>query len=906
MRLRPWRLVIFTGLISAIVVAGLGVGLVAGAMRDLPPVEEVDDRIAPETSFLYDRDGNLITELHGAENRISLSYDQIPENVVNAFVAIEDERFFSHFGVDPIGIARAALNNLRGGDRQGASTITQQLARNLFPEEIGFEISLRRKIQEALMAIQLERRFHKERILEMYLNQIFLGHNAYGIEAGAQVYFNKTAADLELHEAAMLAAIVKGPAVYDPVDNPDATRDRRNLVLDAMAAQGYITSQQAEAAKRRPLGVVEELRRASDYPYPHFVDFVVRQLLDRFQAHYQEQGLARDEAAQRAAQRVYGGGLHVYTTLDTRLQELAEAAVREVMDRDFPIDPEDDNPKEAAVVTLDVGTGEILAMVGGRRHETRLDFNRAWQARRQPGSAAKPLFVYAPALLNGWTAGSVVDDAPVEFQIAGSAPYFPRNYNRNEFRGLMTVREAVRLSQNIPAVKILNAIGVETGVRFAQRLGLDTLDLDPSDGKSDLNLSSALGGLTHGVTLLDLAEAYATFANLGVRQEPYAIRRVVDRYDTVVLEPARDREQEVVMEPEVAWLMNDLLKNVVYPHRLGIDGTGRGAKLQADGAARPVAGKTGTTSDHKDVWFVGYTTQLITAVWIGHDQPVSMQGQTSSGSHPVEIWRKVMEPAHEGLPVEDWAEPAGIVRARICKQSGQLPGPYCPDTQQYTEVFLRGTEPTEFSEIWKPFTVCQEDPTFLYQPGCTCTPVEQVFLDRPPVEFEPAGGETFVVQDMQLAPPQQTCEASPQMQSGVAHLRIFRNSVEPNLIWNAYTGEPFTIYATAVEAPAQLLIPDFGVDTPIEQGQTLSITFTPQEAGRFVFEVHVDSYRIPGYLVVRRGEGGSGSGSDDGADQGEDGGDGDEGAGDGNGGEPDDDDDEDDGNGRRGRGRRND
>ncbi|HEX6989029.1 MAG TPA: PBP1A family penicillin-binding protein [Bacillota bacterium] len=850
-----------TGLVSALAVAGVGVGLVAGAMRNLPDVERVEDMIPAETSFLYDREGTLITEIHGAENRISLSYDEIPEDVIHAFVAIEDERFFSHFGVDPIGIARAALNNLRGGERQGASTITQQLARNLFPEEIGFEITLRRKIEEALMAIQLERRYPKERILEMYLNHIFLGYNAYGIEAGAQVYFGKPAKDLELHEAAMLAAIVKGPSVYDPIDNPQATLERRNLVLDEMAEQGYITAEEAQAAKRRPLGVPEQLRPASDYPYPHFVDYVVRQVLDRFQAYYEQQGIAPDEAAQRAAETVYGGGLHIYTTLDTRIQELAETAVREVMDRDFPIDPEDDNPIQAAVVTLDVPTGEILAMVGGRQHEGRLDFNRAWQATRQPGSAAKPLFVYAPALLHGWTAGSVVDDAPVQYPIAGSEPYFPRNYNRSQFLGLMTVREALRLSQNVPAVRVFNAIGVETGVRFAQRLGLDTLDLDPSDGKSDLNLSSALGGLTRGVTLLDLAEAYSTFANLGVRQEPYAIRRVVDRYGTAVLEPSRDREQEVVMEPEVAWLMTDLLKNVVYPHRLGVAGTGAGAALRAGDAVRPVAGKTGTTSDHKDVWFVGYTRQLLTAVWIGHDQPVSMQGQTTSSRHPVEIWRNIMEPAHEGLPVEDWEEPQGIVRVRICKQSGRLPGPYCPDTQQYTEVFLRGTEPTEFGEIWKPFTVCQEDPTFLYEPGCTCTPVEQVFLDRPPVEFETDTGETFVVQDAQLAPPQQTCQASPQMQSGAAHLRIYRTSVEPNLIWNAYSGETFTLYATAVEAPARLLIPDFNVDTEIEQGQTLKITFTPQEPGRFVFEVHVDSYRIPGYLVVRRGEGnGAGEG----------------------------------------------
>jgi len=863
MRVRPWRLVLFTGFISVVIVAGMGVGLLTGAMRALPPVEEVDERIAPETSFIYDRDGNLITELHGAENRISLSYDQIPKTVINAFVAIEDERFFSHFGVDPIGIARAALNNLRGGDRQGASTITQQLARNLFPEEIGFEISMRRKIQEALMAIQLERRFSKERILEMYLNHIFLGYNAYGIEAGAQVYFGKPAAELELHEAAMLAAIVKGPAVYDPIDNPDAVRRRRNLVLDEMAEQGYITPEQAEAAKRRPLGVLEEMRTVGDYPYPHFVDYVVRQLLDRFRAQYEEQGLSREEAAQRAAQRVYGGGLHIYTTLDPRLQEAAERAVQEVMDRDFPIDPEDDNPKEAAVVTLDVSTGEILAMVGGRRHEGRLDFNRAWQAKRQPGSAAKPLIVYAPALLNGFTPGSVLDDSPVRFEIPGSEPYVPRNYNRNEFRGLMTMREAIRLSQNIPAVKLLNAIGVETGVRFAARLGLDTLDLDPSDGKSDLNLSSALGGLTHGVTLLDLAEAYATFANLGVRQEPFAIRRVEDRYGTLVLEPARDREQEVVMEPEVAWLMNDLLKNVVYPHRLGVDGTGRGAKLQAEGRARPVAGKTGTTSDHKDVWFVGYTPQRLTAVWIGHDQPVSMQGQTSSGSHPVEIWRKVMEVAHEGLPIEDWAEPQGIVKVRICKQSGQLPGPYCPDTQQYTEVFLRGTEPTEIVDIWKPYMVCQEDPTLLYQPGCSCTPVEQVFLDRPPVDLEWAGDQTFTIQDMQLMPPQQTCQVAPEPQEGTAHLRIYRYSVEPNLIWNAYAGRPYTLFVTAVEVPARLLIPDLGVDTPVEEGQTLRITFTPPRAGQFVFEVHVEGYRVPGYLVVRQPEGGLGPGDGD-------------------------------------------
>ncbi|HEY8449782.1 MAG TPA: transglycosylase domain-containing protein, partial [Bacillota bacterium] len=344
-RIRPWRLLLVVTVIATLGLVGVGTGFVFGAIRDLPSVEEVDRLFTAETSVIFDRHGQPITEIHGPENRVSVDFEDIPEHVRHAFIAIEDERFYRHFGVDLLGIARAAINNLLGNDIQGASTITQQLARNLFPVRIGFERTLERKVQEAIMAIQLERRYTKDEILEMYLNQIFLGHNVYGIEAASRFYFGKSVKDLTIAEAALLAGIVKGPNLYSPRVNPEAAVQRRNLVINAMWRQGYITAEQAEEARSEPLRLAER-RREQGYPYPYFVDYVIQKLLDYFTTAYQHAGEDAETARQLAARDVYAGGLEIYTTLDPKIQQLAEQAVAEVMDADFPL--EGDNPKQAA------------------------------------------------------------------------------------------------------------------------------------------------------------------------------------------------------------------------------------------------------------------------------------------------------------------------------------------------------------------------------------------------------------------------------------------------------------------------------------------------------------------------------------------------------------------------------
>lgn len=858
-RIRPWRLLIVMTVIFSLAGAGLVTGFVFGAMRDLPSIEEVETLFTPESSFIYDRYDQLITEIHGAENRISVSIDDIPEHVKNAFIAIEDERFYRHFGVDLQGLARAAINNLMGRPIQGGSTITQQLARNLFPVKIGRERRIERKIQEAIMAIRLERRYTKDQILEMYLNQIFLGdrnHNAYGIEAAARVHFNKSVKDLTIAEAALLAGINKGPHLYSPRINPEAALQRRNLTINAMERLGYITPEEAEAARQEPLQLAES-KSYDKYEYPYFVDYVLQQLLRHFTEVYRQRGADPDEARQEAARTVYGGGLHIYTTLDPAVQRLAEQAVAEVMDSSFPMSPDDPNPIQAATVTLDNETGAILAMVGGRKHETMLDLNRAWQTTRQPGSAIKPIVVYAPALANGMTPGTVVDDAPVTISIRGSAPYSPKNYDLR-YSGLMTLRDALRNSRNVPAVTTLMSVGIETAVDFAQRLGISTLDTDPSDGVSDLNPSLALGGLTRGTTVLELAEAFATFANMGIHSEPYAIRKVVDRYNTTVFETRP--QQEPVMEPETAWLLTDMLRNVIYPHRIGRAGTGSRAALEG---GRPAAGKTGTTDDYYDVWFVGYTAQLTTAVWLGHDEPKEMRGKTTSGTHPVYIWKRIMDGAHAALelPVLDFPEPDNIVKVRICKQAGLLPGPYCPPSEQYTEVFVRGTEPTETEDIWQLYTVCEDNPQLLYQPGCSCRPVEKVFLNRP----RPAGEGT--TDDMSLAAPTQTCEvrAAPDNQGGQrATIVIHPDSFEPMVIWSFARdrdSEPFLLTVSAPETAATFAIPDLDVRVQLGAGDTARIELWPSSPGTYSIEVTVDNRTMHGRLVVRGRSGDSDTGN---------------------------------------------
>lgn len=769
-RLSWFRLFILLGLILLVTVAGVGTGFILGTLRGMPTVDVLNPPDARLTSFIYDKDGNLVTQLYNEQNRVPIDISEVPDHVIKAIVAIEDARFFEHFGIDLRGLLRAVyITYIKGSSIQGGSTITQQLARNLFPQ-VGTERTIRRKLQEAAVAIQLERKYTKREILEMYLNQVPFGHSAYGIVSASQIYFGKNVSDLTLAEAALLAGLPQAPSKWSPHVSMKAARDRQAAVLDRMVAAGYISSEEAEAAKKVPILTAEEaeslpkeggqnrttpeaiilapLKSYGDYPAPHFVDYVLEQLLE----HFRNQNLSESEVRDR----VFGSGLKVYTTLDMNIQKAAQEAVAQVLDPVFPM-KEGQRYPQAAVVVLDNKTGYIRAMVGGRSHQKMRELNRAWQAYRQPGSAFKPLAVYTPALAMGYSAASVWDDSPAVYD-----NWTPMNYDK-KFRGLTTMREAVRRSINVVAVKAMDKIGIENGVDFARRLGIDSLDLDTTDdGLSDLNLPTALGGLTIGVTPLEMARAYGTLANGGVRVEPTAIIKVVDQNGEVLIDNTKpQKNQEVVVDEAVAYIMTDILRSVVEPQSpagwLENWGTGSRARGGEIMSRWPIAGKTGTTSDVKDIWFVGYTPRLVGAVWMGYDNPPERIKDGAGGLWPAQIWNRTMTVAHKDLKPEEFPRPPGIVTATICIETGKLPGPDCPPSSQRNEIFVEGTQPREIGTAWKTVRVVRLpqdsfasnndflrrypefylNPYVLWDAGCPTSlrPEVRTMLERPTIDY---------------------------------------------------------------------------------------------------------------------------------------------------------------------------
>ncbi|BDG59297.1 transglycosylase domain-containing protein [Caldinitratiruptor microaerophilus] len=597
-------------------------------------------------SMVYDRDANPVGPLSGHVFRIPVRFGEIPRHLREAFVASEDVRFYQHPGVDLRGIARALWADLRaGGIREGGSTITQQVVKNalLSPRQ-----TLRRKIQEAVLAIALERRYSKDEILTLYLNQIYLGGGAYGVGAAAQLYFRKPVSDLTLGEAATLAGLAPAPERYNPFRRPDLARERRNAVLDRMVAAGFLDPQQAEREKARPLRLRPGDPPERQDPHPWFTD-VVRQEL---------------EARYGLDERVVGlMGLKVYTTLDRRTQQAAERAL--ARPANFPRGAPEG--LEAAVAAIDPRTGEVRALAGGRRYAVREGLNRATDARRQPGSAIKPVLVYAPAFeLAGLTPDSEVDDSPLD--IGGYRPQNPDG----KFRGRVTVREAARLSLNVPAVRILQQVGVDRARRFAEGLGIP---FDPSDR----TLALALGGMARGVTPLELAAAYQAFANGGTYIGPHVIVRV-EAADGVL--PAREPVRRRAMSPRTAYWVTDVLRTAVR------SGTGRAALLD-----RPMAGKTGTVElpatpefegveGNSDAWFAGYTPDLVMAVWMGYDRtdrqhylPPSVSGST----YPARIWRQIAANALAGRPPLEFPGPDGRIPPPPKPAPAPTPAPAPPE-----------------------------------------------------------------------------------------------------------------------------------------------------------------------------------------------------------------------------------
>ncbi len=660
-KLNPVRLIFLLICLLVLIAVGAGAGLVFASVRDIPALSPAALESSAST-MIYDQDENLVAKI-GIKNSVPVDLKNVPEHVKEAFLAIEDPGFFEHHGFSLRGIARAAWNDFTSGSiREGGSTITQQLVKISFltPEK-----TFQRKIQELILSVQLERHYAKEEILEMYLNNIYFGEGAYGIQAASQIYFGQDVDALEIDKAALLAGLPQAPSAYSPFRAPQEAVTRRNLVLNRMAECGFISKQQAEAAQSKELQLSTETPGGDQYPYPYFMDLVTEKLI-----------------AQYGEAEVFKGGLKVYTSLDQKIQRNAEAAMAK--NSNFPASGEDADGQlqpQGAVVVLDPRTGQIKALVGGREHTQKRQWNRAVQTTRQPGSSFKPIAAYGPAMdYKGLGPASVVDDIPVSY---GS--YKPHNYD-GKYRGLITLRTALTNSVNIVAVRLLmDTVGINNAIRFASVLGID---LEPSAHGA----SMALGGLHHGVSPLQMAAAYGAFANQGIYTEPLAILRVEKPGGIILDQPAPLQRQ--AMKATTAYLITDMLKSAVER------GTGTGAQI-----GRPAAGKTGTTDDGKDIWFVGYTPELVAAVWIGYDQPKAMP-QAFGGTYPAKIWREIMSNALSNKPVKGFSRPSGLVQETVDNKSGLLPGPTTPENCLVTDWFATGTVPQKKDNVHVLVEVC--------------------------------------------------------------------------------------------------------------------------------------------------------------------------------------------------------
>jgi penicillin-binding protein 1A len=598
-------------IIFAVMITGIGCGFLTASINTKPNL--ADDIRPPASSQIYDINGNLIANVHASENRVLVKINKIPQNLQNAFVAVEDARFYDHYGVDPRGILRAVWANMTDGAvSEGGSTITQQLAKNAYLTQ---DRTIKRKIQEMFLALQLERQYTKQEILEMYLNQIYFGQGAYGVQAAAQTYFGKNVEDLNLSECAMLAGIPKSPNYYSPLNNLAAANERKETVLDQMEKYGYINSSTANQTKKEALKLAKKAHQGDTTPAAYFVDYVTQKLIDKY-----------------GADAVYKDGLKIYTTLDMDMQHAAEAAMQQLPT--YHTDSNGLQQPQGALVAIEPQTGYIKAMVGGRGND---QFNRATMAERQPGSAFKP-FVFISALENKMTPSTIIDDSPITI-----GDWSPQNYERT-FSGKVTLRTVAEESMNVPTVKIAQKVGIDRAIYYAQEMGISTLVLDGP--QNDKNLATALGGLTKGVTPLELASAYGTFANRGIHTEPVSIIKILDRNGKVI-EQSDKKERSVVSEKS-AYLLTDMLKGVIT------HGTGGRANI-----GRPAAGKTGTTSDYKDAWFVGYTPDLVAAVWIGNDDNTVMNGMTG-GREPASVWKAFMQKALAGVKAKDFVRPNNV------------------------------------------------------------------------------------------------------------------------------------------------------------------------------------------------------------------------------------------------------
>ncbi|WP_214630322.1 transglycosylase domain-containing protein [Paenibacillus agaridevorans] len=606
-----WRTVLFLSILVvtvATIVCWSGFRLLVAA-QDISEL----DKPFPAATILYDRNGKEVERLSRSEI-VPIEYSMLPKPLIDAVTAVEDKRYFDHKGMDMRAIGRAFYANIRaGGTTQGGSTITQQLAKNVF---LSHERTWMRKWNEVLLAKKIEENYDKQKILEMYLNQIYFGEGAWGIKRAAETYFGKTVDKLTLSESAVLAGLIRAPSALTPYKHPEKAKERRNLVLRLMEEQEKITTADYKIAISEPITLsVAKSDKASAMKYPYYVDQMIREAVVKY-------GLTENE--------VLHGGLHIYTALDTGMQQAAESVYAD--ESLFP-ESKSDQLIQSGAVLVDPRDGGIRALIGGRGNQPFRGFNRASQLKRQPGSAMKPIAVYAPALERGYKPSDTVVDEPVDF-----GGYRPKNVT-GRYYGEVSLYESLVHSYNIPAVKLLHEIGIDAGMDASARFGLELTD-------GDRTLGLALGGLQEGVSPLEMAEAFGAFASDGSRMPAHTIVRI-ESADGIVLADASQQTPVKVIEPEVARTITAMMEGVVR------EGSGQAASLPG----RPVAGKTGTTGmpgtngGIKDNWFVGFTPQLVGAVWLGYDKTDSDHYLTTTSKAAASVFQTLMAKALEGEPV---------------------------------------------------------------------------------------------------------------------------------------------------------------------------------------------------------------------------------------------------------------
>ncbi|MFQ6059004.1 MAG: penicillin-binding protein [Anaerolineae bacterium] len=748
--------VVLSGVLLIAVGVGTAVGVYAYFTKDLPAPEEVGRQTqwAFKTTKIYDRTGNtLLYEIFDPQggNRTLVPLEQIPQHLINATIAIEDKNFYENPGFDIEGIARAAWNNLRGLPIQGASSITMQLIRNvIIPPEERMQRTFQRKFKELVLSWELSRRYPgrqgKDQILEWYLNTIYYGNLAYGVEAAAEAYFGKHVWDLSLAESAMLAAIPQWPAINPLSPDPDIraqAKKRQEIVLDQMYLQGYISAEEAYVAKQ------EKLRYASkrfDIIAPHFVMYV-RQLLEE----------------KYGPELLYRGGLKVYTTLDLDLQRAAREIARQHIAK---LQEENRNVSNAAVVVIDPRTAEILTMLGSIDYfDPDIDGQvNVALAPRQPGSAFKP-FTYVTAFAKGYTPATLIMDVRTSFPDDPNPPYAPENYDRR-YHGPQLLRSALANSYNIPAVKLLDMVGVQDVINTAHHMGINTLT------REYYGLSLTLGG--GEVTLLDMTYAFSVFANGGIMRgqpvppekrrpgfrelDPVAILRIEDAEGNVLERYDHPESRVIFDDPRLPYLITNILSDNAA--RSPAFGANSMLKL-----SRPAAVKTGTTTDWRDAWTVGYTPQLVTGVWVGNSDNQPMERTPGSrGAAP--IWHDFMELALAPLPVEDFVRPPGFEEVEICATSGLLPTEHCPNRRK--ELFIAGTAPTAYCNMHQVFRICKpsgklatvycppdqvEEKVFEIYPAEAADWVRANNIPQPPTEYDDTFGPTPASGDVAILNP---------------------------------------------------------------------------------------------------------------------------------------------------------